>query len=110
MIYDTAAKNAKLIAGESNDIRKRSDTDYLLHRQGSSLENKKQGFPRDCFVGSGRDPAGSSHPEIARDGVARDTLSTGRDRMGLSCLGNAPDNLDGIQISPDYAGWDFSGP
>ena len=109
MIYDTAAKNAKLIAGESNGIRKRSDMDHLLYR-GPHWRKKKQGFPRDCFVGSGLDPVGSSHPETARDGIARDTLSTGRDRMGLSCLGNAPDNLDGIQISPDYAGWDFSGP
>ena len=84
-------------------------TTYCTDR-GLRWRTKKQGFPRDCFVESGRDPAGSSHPEIARDGVARDTLSTGRDRTGLSCLGNARDNLDWIEISRDYTGWDFSRP
>ena len=57
----------------------------------------------------GHDPAGSSHPGIARDGIARNTLSAVWDRTGLSHHEIAQDNLDGIEISRDCAGRDFMG-
>ena len=91
MIYDTAAKNAKLIAGESNGIRKRSDTDYLLHRQGSSLENKKTGLSSGLFCRVG---ARSCGIEPSRDCSGRGSKGHIKHRTGQ----------DGIKLSRECTG------
>ena len=95
-----------------NYSKKKSDEDTLVPSPWGKREKNVcfvQDFPRDRTFVSGRDPAGSRYPGIPRDGIRRGILSTGRYRTGLNHHGIERENLEGIEISRDCTGRDFTG-